>query len=153
MRSLLELKWPNPGNSAPDALTRALIEDRKCLPKLVGLYIHDNVEAVSSILEKGIVKYLRCNVVNERLQELLDKHPGTLRSLRVKKQRTILPAKLAEHPDTYRCLIRVGKMYYPSNEVCGFEESRIACILTTSPRSTGYWNISSHLLVFQSCGS
>jgi hypothetical protein len=123
MRSLLELKWPNPGNSAPNVSVRALIEDKKCLPKLVGLYIHDNVEAVSSILEKGIVKYLRCNVVNERLQELLDKHPGTLRSLRVKKKRITLPAKIAERPDTYRCLIRIGKLFYPSNEVCGFEES------------------------------
>jgi len=125
MRNLTGIEWPKVGNSAPEPSIRALIEDKECLPQLKGLYFHRNIEAVAPLIEKGTLKYLRCSVLNDQLQELMDKHPGVLKTLRVKRRKRTIPALIAQHPDTYRNLVRVGQLYCPDKESVRVENPKL----------------------------
>jgi hypothetical protein len=117
MRNLTGIEWPKTRNSAPEPSIRALIEDKECLPQLKGLYFHRNIEAVAPLIEKGTLKYLRCSVLNDRIQELVDKHPGALKTLRVKRRKHTIPTLIAQNSNTYRNLVRLGQLYCSDKEV------------------------------------
>jgi hypothetical protein len=117
MHNLTCIEWPATGNSAPEPSIRALIKDKECHPRLKGLSFYTDIEAVAPLIEKSNLEYLKCSILNDRVQELIDKHLGTLKILRVSHTRDIIPALIAQHPDTYRNLVRVGYLDCSDNEV------------------------------------
>jgi hypothetical protein len=101
-----------PKKFEPTPSMLALLEDDECLTRVTHLTFGRNVEFVAPLISKGTITKMNCKILDERIQGLLDEHPGNLLSLRCvfHDQQAPLLSFIALKPGTYCNLVSLGEI-------------------------------------------
>jgi len=101
-----------PKKFKPTPSMLALLEDDECLTRVTHLIFGRNVEVVAPLISKGTITKMNCKILDERIQGLLDEHPGTLLNLRCvfNDQQAPLLSFIKLKPGNYCNLVTLGEI-------------------------------------------